>query len=99
MRSNNDFVDGRRIIAEPDEETGRNFYSESRQAFDSGLVKFLKNPEDIYNTSADIFCPCASRDILTRNNLGHLLNAGVRIIGGAGNNLFPEQATFLKPKS
>jgi len=80
------------IIAESCEETCKAFHLECKTAFDSGQVKFLPDPDTIYDAAADIFCPCALRDILTYKNLRRLLKAGVRIIGGAGNNLFPDQA-------
>ena len=79
------------IIAEPDAKTRRSFKADAKKAFSTGQVLFLKNPSDIYDTPADIFCPCALRDILDRRNLTRLSNAGVRIIGGPANNLFPDQ--------
>jgi len=51
----------------------------------------LEEPNKIYDKPADIFCPCALRDILDSRNLSRLLKAGVRIIGGPANNLFPDQ--------
>ena len=79
------------IIAEPDAKTRSSLKSECRKAFSTGQVLFLKEPAEIYDTAADIFCPCALRDILNRHNLTRLSKAGVRIIGGPANNLFPDQ--------
>jgi len=79
------------IIAETNDETHSQFKSECPRAFSAGQAVFLKNPNAIYDTAADIFCPCALRDILDQHNLAHLLKAGVRIIGGPANNLFPDQ--------
>ncbi|UCD81020.1 MAG: hypothetical protein JSW26_06220 [Desulfobacterales bacterium] len=79
------------IIAEPDAETCSRFKADCRSAFSSGQAFFLKKPDDIYDTPADIFCPCALRDILSPRNLTRLLKAGVRTIGGPANNLFPSQ--------
>jgi leucine dehydrogenase len=78
-------------IAEPRDETCQAFQQEHPKAFASGQVTFLQDPDGIYDEPADIFCPCALRDILTKKNLGRLLRAGVRIIGGPANNLFPDQ--------
>lgn len=80
------------ILAEPNEEIRQSLQVECKGAFDSGQARFLENPDAIYDVPADMFCPCALRDILTENNMGRLVRAGVRIIGGAGNNLFPDQA-------
>ena len=79
------------IIAEPDAKTCSSLKTECKDAFSSGKALFLKNPADIYDTAADIFCPCALRDILNQRNLSRLSKAGVRIIGGPANNLFPDQ--------
>jgi len=79
------------IIAEPNDETRSQFRSECPRAFSSGQAVFLKDPIGIYDMAADIFCPCALRDILDQRNLARLLKAGVRIIGGPANNLFPDQ--------
>jgi hypothetical protein len=81
----------RLIIAEPDAKTRNSLKKECKKAFSTGQASFLKNPEEIYDTAADIFCPCALRDILDQRNLKRLSNAGVRIIGGPANNLFPNQ--------
>ncbi|MBW1982592.1 MAG: hypothetical protein JRJ12_15380 [Deltaproteobacteria bacterium] len=78
-------------IAEPCKETCSTLQLECRQAFASGQAEFIKDPDAIYDIAADIFCPCALRDILTRGTLERLLRAGVRIIGGPANNLFPNQ--------
>jgi len=79
------------IIAEPNDKTRSQFKSECRQAFSTGRAAFLKDPMAIYDTAADIFCPCALRDILDRRSLTRLLRAGVRLIGGPANNLFSDQ--------
>jgi glutamate dehydrogenase/leucine dehydrogenase len=79
------------IIAEPDAKVRSRLKRECKKAFSSGQALFLKKPDDIYDTAADIFCPCALRDILNHRNLARLSNAGVRIIGGPANNLFPDQ--------
>ena len=79
------------IIAETDAKVRNNLKRVCKKAFSSGRALFLKEPDDIYDTPADIFCPCALRDILSRRNLARLSNAGVRIIGGPANNLFPDQ--------
>ena len=78
-------------IAEPSDQTRSVFKLENRKAFTTGQAVFLEDPDSIYSTPADIFCPSALRDILHRKNLKRLLNAGVRIIGGPGNNLFSDQ--------
>ena len=79
------------IIAEPNDKTRSQFKSECRQAFSTGQAVFLKDPMAIYDTAADIFCPCALRDILDRRSLARLLRAGVRLVGGPANNLFSDQ--------
>ena len=79
------------IIAEPNHHTCRQFKSECQRAFSTGQAVFLKDPNAIYATAADIFCPCALRDILDRRSLTQLLRAGVRIVGGPANNLFSDQ--------
>jgi leucine dehydrogenase len=78
-------------IAEPRDEICQAFQQEHPKAFASGQVTFLQDPEGIYDEPADIFCPCALRDILTKKNLGRLLRAVVRLIGGPANNVFPDQ--------
>jgi leucine dehydrogenase len=79
------------IMAEPNDKTRSQFKSECRQAFSTDQAVFLKDPMAIYDTAADIFCPCALRDILDRRSLARLLRAGVRLIGGPANNLFSDQ--------
>ena len=81
----------RLIISEPDAKTCDMFKNECKNAFTTGQARFLDDPGKIYDTAADIFCPCALRDILDQTNLKRLLNAGIRIIGGPANNLFPDQ--------
>ncbi len=79
------------VIAEPDAKTRSRLKAECKKAFGAGQAVFLKEPDAIYDTAADIFCPCALRDILNQRNLIRLSKAGVRIIGGPANNLFPDQ--------
>jgi leucine dehydrogenase len=79
------------IIAEPDAKTRSRLNAACKKAFATRQALFLKEPDEIYDTAADIFCPCALRDILNQRNLTRLSTAGVRIIGGPGNNLFPDQ--------
>jgi leucine dehydrogenase len=79
------------VIAEPNNKSRSQFKSEYRKAFSTGQAVFLNEAGSIYNTQADIFCPCALRDILDMHNLTRLLKAGVRIIGGPANNLFHDQ--------
>jgi len=79
------------IIAEPDAKTRGSLKAECKKAFSTGQALFLKEPAEIYDTPADIFCPCALRDILDGRSLTRLSKAGVRIIGGPANNLFPDQ--------
>ena len=78
-------------IAEPCDETCGRLKQNNKSAFDSGQAVFFEVPDAIYDAPADIFCPCALRDILHKKNLKRLLKAGVRIIGGPANNLFPDQ--------
>lgn len=79
------------IIAEPCQETCSAFKKENSAAVAEGRVVFLDEPGDIYDATADIFCPCALRDILDARNLKRLRKAGIKMIGGPGNNLFPDQ--------
>lgn len=79
------------IISEPDVETCDRFRNECKNAVASGQARFLDDPDKIYDTPADILCPCALRDILDQSNLKRLERAGIRIIGGPANNLFPDQ--------
>jgi glutamate dehydrogenase/leucine dehydrogenase len=81
----------RLFIAEVNPDTVEKFRSEHRVACDSGRAEILSNPDSIYDTSADIFFPCARRDILNKINVDRLVRAGVRMIGGPANNLFPDQ--------
>ena len=83
----------RLVVAETDPNTREKFRSEHKTAFSRGRAVFLENPEAVYDTPADIFFPCALRDILTAENLGRFRKAGVRIIGGPANNLFPDQVS------
>jgi len=79
------------IIAETDSNTRNRFAVDCREAAADGQVIFLNDADQIYDTAADIFCPCALRDILDQQNLRRLIKSGVRIIGGPANNLFPDQ--------
>jgi len=78
-------------ISEINPSTIKKFIKEFPEAIISRQVEFLIDPDLIYDCSADIFCPCASRDILDENNLDRLLKAGIKMIGGPANNLFPDQ--------
>ena len=80
-------------IGETNPDTREKFRRENEAAFDSGQAVFVDAPDSIYDTPADIFCPCALRDILHTKNLRRILRVGVRIIGGPANNLFPDQVT------
>jgi len=79
------------IMSETNAQTISRFKNENSKSFSSNQAEFLKNPDSIYDVAADIFCPCALRDILEEHNLSRLLKAGVRIIGGPANNLFIDQ--------
>jgi leucine dehydrogenase len=81
----------RLVLSEIDPETIETFRVEQRAAFESGQACFLDDPDTIYDEPVDIFFPCALRDILTEQALGRFLKAGVKIIGGPANNLFPDQ--------
>lgn len=78
-------------IAEVNQSTIKKFIEEFPEAIKSQQVEFLADPDSIYDCHADIFCPCALRDILDERNLDRLLNAGIKMIGGPANNLFPDQ--------
>ena len=79
------------IIAEINPVTITQFKKEFPTSFESGQVQFLEDPDLIFDSKADIFCPCALRDILNDDNLNRLLKAGVKMVGGPANNLFPDQ--------
>jgi leucine dehydrogenase len=81
----------RLIISEVNQSTIKQFVTEFSEEIESKQVKLLTDPDSIYDCSADIFCPCALRDILDENNLSRLLKAGIKMIGGPANNLFPDQ--------
>jgi leucine dehydrogenase len=83
----------RLVMAETNPEIMEAMRSENKAAFESGQVRFVEEPDGIYDEAVDIFFPCALRDILTERNLQRLLKAGVKIIGGPANNLFPDQVT------
>jgi leucine dehydrogenase len=78
-------------IAEVDQDVIERFSQEHKRAVEQGQVRFLADPDSIYDEPADIFFPCALRDILTEKNLKRFLKSGVKIIGGPANNLFPDQ--------
>lgn len=83
----------RLIITEADASTRARFEADQAAALASRQVEFLDDLEAIYDAPADIFVPCALRDILTTANLARLKTAGVRMVGGPANNLFPDQVT------
>jgi hypothetical protein len=83
----------RLVLGEINPETIAAMRQKHRAAFERGQVRFLEDPETIYDEPVDIFFPCALRDILTGKNLHRFLKAGVKIIGGPANNLFPDQTT------
>ncbi len=78
-------------ISEINQSTVKQFITEFPEQIKSKQVEFLTDPDSIYDCSADIFCPCALRDILDETNLKRLLKAGIKMIGGPANNLFPDQ--------
>lgn len=79
------------IITEADSETRRAFEEKHKKYLVAGKLKFLDDLDAIYDAEVDIFYPCALRDILTEQNLERLKKAGVRMVGGPANNLFPDQ--------
>jgi len=79
------------VIAEPDPAACRRLKADCKNAFSAGQARFCDQPDAVYDAAADIFCPCALRDVLNPRTLTRLLKAGVRIIGGPANNLFPDQ--------
>lgn len=79
------------IITEANPDSLQRFSSAHKAAFDTGQVKFIEDLEGIYDVPADLFVPCALRDILTSENLARLKRANVKMIGGPANNLFPDQ--------
>ncbi len=81
----------RLAITEASEAIRRKFQSEHSTAFESGQATFLDDLDGIYDVAADLFIPCALRDILTDENLKRFKAAGVKMIGGPANNLFPDQ--------
>lgn len=83
----------RLVLAETNPEIIEAMHLENKAAFESGQVRFVQEPEAIYDEAVDIFFPCALRDILTERNLQRFLKAGIKIIGGPANNLFPDQVT------
>ncbi len=80
-------------ISEVNHSTIKQFVTEFPEAIASQQVEFLTDPDSIYDCSADIFCPCALRDILDENNLERLLKAGIKMVGGPANNVFPDQVS------
>jgi leucine dehydrogenase len=83
----------RLVLAETNPEIIESMRSENKAAFESGQARFVEEPDEIYDEAVDIFFPCALRDILTKLNLKRFLKAGIKIIGGPANNLFPDQVT------
>jgi len=81
----------RLVITEASGEIRRKFREEHRAAFEKGQAAFLDDLDGIYDAAADLFIPCALRDILTDETLKRFKAAGVRMIGGPANNLFPDQ--------
>ncbi len=81
------------VITEANSETRAQFKYANQTACDSGQIRFLEDLDGIYDVGADIFIPCALRDILTTENLVRLKSAGVKMIGGPANNLFPDQVS------
>ena len=79
------------MITEANRQIRENFQSDHIDFFQSGQVAFINDLDEIYDAPVDIFIPCALRDILTETNLGRLKIAGVKMIGGPANNLFPNQ--------
>jgi len=79
------------VLTEADADTRRRFRTEHDSAFASGQAGFLEDLDTIYDAQADLFVPCALRDILSSENLTRLKDAGIRMIGGPANNLFPDQ--------
>ena len=83
--------DAKLLITEANTQIRENFRSDHVSAFQSGQVAFIDDLNGIYDAAVDIFIPCALRDILTETNLKRLKIAGVKMIGGPANNLFPNQ--------
>ena len=81
----------RLTVAETNAQTCEQFQALCAQAFATGQARFVGDPDTIYDAPADLFVPCALRDILTPAALERLTTAGVRMIGGPANNLFPDQ--------
>ena len=81
----------RLVIAEIDPAVRAAIRDEHPAAFDSGRAVLLDDADAVYDAPADIFFPCALRDILTADRIARFRRAGVRIIGGPANNLFPDQ--------
>lgn len=79
------------VIAEINSHYIARFKEEFAEACASGQAKVLDNPNDIYDVKADIFCPCALRDILNEATLPRFKAAGIKMIGGPANNIFSDQ--------
>ena len=79
-------------IAEVNPQTTARFRKDAAAHLKSGRAYLMDKPDDIYDAPADIFVPCALRDILDRPHLARLKKAGIKLIGGPANNLFPDQA-------
>jgi len=81
----------RLILTEADSDTREQFAKEHPHALAAGQAGFLEDLDAIYDAKADLFVPCALRDILDAENLARLKSAGIRMVGGPANNLFPDQ--------
>lgn len=79
------------IVAEINSETIKRFSEQFKTNIAEGQVKILQDPSAIYDQKADIFCPCALRNVLNEKTLPHFINAGVKMIGGPANNIFNDQ--------
>lgn len=79
------------VVAEINPSTIARFQAEFAPALATGQARILENPMHIYDVAADIFCPCALRDVLDATTLPRLKDAGVKMIGGPANNIFADQ--------
>lgn len=80
-------------VSEINQEVVAKFLEENQDAVQAGRLNSLEDPDAIYDAPADIFCPCALRDILNEQSLERFKKAGVKLIGGPANNLFTDQIT------
>ncbi len=81
------------VIAEVNQAAINNFKKEFASECASGQAKILDDPNAIYDVKANIFCPCALRDVLSEETLPRFVAAGVQMIGGPANNIFVNQLT------